>query len=108
MGNPSELRYSNFRIKVCETVLLVLASVGFVANIIVNVFAAGSVGDIAKFGFNIDRSVQDSSHSCQLDILDMGSDIRLASVVVAVCVVLCFPPSRAKNSFLGGLSCLCF
>jgi len=51
MGNPSELRCSNFRIKVCETVLLVLASVGFVANIIVNVFAAGSVGDIAKFGF---------------------------------------------------------
>ena len=51
MGNPSELRGSNFRTKVCETVLLVLASVGFVANIIINVFAAGSVGDIANFGF---------------------------------------------------------
>lgn len=51
MGNPSELRGSNFRTKVYETVLLVLASVGFVANIIINVFAAGSVGDIANFGF---------------------------------------------------------
>ena len=45
------------RSKVRETVLLALASVGFVANIIINVFAAGSVGDIAKFGFKNEIAV---------------------------------------------------
>ena len=45
------------RSKVRETVLLALASVGFVANIIINIFAAGSAGDIAKFGFKNEITV---------------------------------------------------